>query len=108
MSSTVFAENPVEAAKFKVEGAQVILTVKDAPKAFNFEFVNAARENFNNFHWQMGGDHSVYYNLHMSGYANGVCCAPGELWPLVKMMTHVFARLKVEADTKGELLWLST
>ncbi len=49
VSSTVFAENPVEAA-LKVEGAQVTLTVKDAPKAFTPEFVNAARENFNNFH----------------------------------------------------------
>ena len=62
-----FAENPVEAA-LQVEGAQVTLTVKDAQQSFTPSFVASARENFNNFHWQMGGDHSVYYNLHMSEF----------------------------------------
>eukprot|EP01029_Cantina_marsupialis_P019959 TRINITY_DN4650_c0_g1_i5.p1 TRINITY_DN4650_c0_g1~~TRINITY_DN4650_c0_g1_i5.p1 ORF type:complete len:457 (-),score=35.31 TRINITY_DN4650_c0_g1_i5:70-1440(-) len=103
VSSTVFAENPVEAA-LKVEGAQVTLTVKDAPKAFTPEFVNAARENFNNFHWQMGGDHSVYYNLHMSEFMPTAFAAPSENYkPLVKNIDPRLAKLKVETDSKGEL-----
>lgn len=67
ISSMALAENPVEAA-LKIEGAQVTLPVKDAHQSFSPGFVDSARENFNNFHWQMGGDHSVYYNMHMSEF----------------------------------------
>lgn len=66
-ASDVVTQNPVEAA-LQVEGAQVTLTVKDAANSFTPEFVESARENFNNFHWQMGGDHSVYYNMHMGSF----------------------------------------
>ncbi|WP_114635622.1 serine hydrolase domain-containing protein [Vibrio splendidus] len=103
VSSTVFAENPVEAA-LKIEGAQVTLTVKDAHQSFSPDFVDSARENFNNFHWQMGGDHSVYYNMHMSEFMPTAFAAPNaEYKPLVKNIDSRLAKLTVNTETKGEL-----
>ncbi|TVU61029.1 beta-lactamase family protein [Vibrio atlanticus] len=98
-----FAENPVEAA-LKIEGAQVTLTVKDAHQSFTPGFVDSARENFNNFHWQMGGDHSVYYNMHMSEFMPTALAAPNaEYKPLVKNIDSRLAKLTVNTETKGEL-----
>lgn len=103
VSSTVFAENPVEAA-LKIEGAQVTLPVKDAHQYFTPGFVDSARENFNNFHWQMGGDHSVYYNMHMSEFMPTALAAPNaEYKPLVKNIDSRLAKLTANTETKGEL-----
>ncbi|MEZ8057843.1 serine hydrolase domain-containing protein [Vibrio splendidus] len=103
VSSTVFAENPVEAA-LKIEGAQVTLPVKDAHQSFTPGFADSARENFNNFHWQMGGDHSVYYNMHMSEFMPTALAAPNaEYKPLVKNIDSRLAKLTVNTETKGEL-----
>ncbi|GAL27815.1 hypothetical protein JCM19239_4780 [Vibrio variabilis] len=38
------------------------MPVEAAKGTFSPEFVDAARAKFNNFHWQMGGDHALYYN----------------------------------------------
>ena len=103
VSSTVFAENPVEAA-LKIEGAQVTLPVKDAHQSFTPSFVDSARENFNNLHWQMGGDHSVYYNMHMSEFMPTALADPNaEYKPLVTNIDSRLAKLTVNTETKGEL-----
>lgn len=102
-ASDVVAQNPVEAA-LQVEGAQVTLTVKDAANSFTPEFVESARENFNNFHWQMGGDHSVYYNMHMGEFLPTSLAAPNAHYkPLVKNIDPRLAKLTVETAAKGEL-----
>ncbi|MDH4007915.1 MAG: beta-lactamase family protein [Desulfuromonadales bacterium] len=49
-----------------VPGAKVTLPVKVAKEPFDKEFVDEARENFSNFHMQMGGDHALYYNSHLT------------------------------------------
>ncbi|MDN3681054.1 serine hydrolase domain-containing protein [Vibrio tapetis subsp. quintayensis] len=102
-SSFAIAVNPVEEA-LKVKGAQVTLTVQEASTAFTPSFTDSARELFNNFHWQMGGDHSVYYNMHMSEFLPTALAAPNEEYkPLVKNIDPRLAALKVDTESKGPL-----
>ncbi len=67
LSTSTFAaeENPL-AKYLAVPGAKTTLPVGAAKKAFPLEFVNDARAKFENFHYQMGGDHALYYNGHLS------------------------------------------
>ena len=103
IASESVANNPVDAA-LKVEGAQVTLTVKDAHQSFTPAFVDSARENFNNFHWQMGGDHSVYYNMHMGEFLPTAFAAPNPNYkPLVKNIDARLAHLTVNTKSKGEM-----
>ena len=47
-------------------GAQTTLSVAAAKQPWSFSFANAARESFDNFHYQLGGDHALYYNQNLS------------------------------------------
>ena len=59
------SENPL--AKFlEVPGATTTLPVSAAKSPFPLDFANDARAKFENFHYQMGGDHALYYNEHLS------------------------------------------
>lgn len=52
----------------------------------------------------MGGDHSVYYNMHMSEFMPTALAAPNaEYKPLVKNIDSRLAKLTVNTETKGEL-----
>lgn len=65
----VQAENSAESplAKFlEVPGAKTTLSVSAARSPFPLDFANDARDKFENFHYQMGGDHALYYNGHLS------------------------------------------
>lgn len=67
--------DPVTEA-LKVPGAKVTLPVERAKEPFSPEFVDAARASFNNFHWQMGGDHTLYYNMHTSEFMPTALASP--------------------------------
>jgi CubicO group peptidase (beta-lactamase class C family) len=103
-STTGFADgNPVEEA-LNVEGAKVTLPVEAAKKAYSNEFVDAARGAFNNFHLQMGGDHALYYNMHMNEFMPTAIASPNEEYkPLVKDIHSELSKLKVKTESKGEL-----
>ncbi|MEZ8142041.1 serine hydrolase domain-containing protein [Enterovibrio sp. FF113] len=103
-SSVTFADiNPVEKA-LSVEGAQVTLPVQAAKGAFSPEFIDAARQNLSNFHWQMGGDHALYYNMHMSEFVPTAVSSPAEEYkPLARNIQHQLDNLLVQTDSKGEL-----
>ena len=58
-------ENPL-AEYLKVPGAQTTLPVTAAKEPFPFDFVTDAQEKFEQFHYQLGGDHALYYNSHLS------------------------------------------
>ncbi|MGB5584667.1 MAG: serine hydrolase, partial [Gammaproteobacteria bacterium] len=58
-------ENPL-AKYLEVPGATVTLPVSAAKKPFPLDFVTDARAKFENFHYQLGGDHALYYNGHLS------------------------------------------
>ncbi|WEM45352.1 serine hydrolase (plasmid) [Photobacterium sp. DA100] len=101
--STATEENPVAAA-LKAEGAQVTLPVEAAKNSFSNQFVDAARDGFNNFHWQMGGDHSLYYNMHMSEFMPTAVVSPSyDYQPLTKNLKPELAKLTVHTETKGEM-----
>ena len=61
-----------------VEGATVTLPVSAAitKDAFTPGFIRSARDNFNNFHFQMGGDHALYYALHLQEFMPAAESAP--------------------------------
>jgi CubicO group peptidase (beta-lactamase class C family) len=59
--------NPL-AEYLAVPGAKTTLPVAAAKEGFSADFVSEARKYFNNFHYQMGGDHALYYNLRLSEF----------------------------------------
>ncbi|MGJ8672438.1 serine hydrolase domain-containing protein [Rubritalea sp.] len=58
-------ENPL-AKYLAAPGAKTTLPVSEAKKPFSLEFAQDAQKRFENFHYQLGGDHALYYNLHLS------------------------------------------
>jgi len=52
-------DNPL-AEYLEVPGAKTTLPVEVAREPFSFEFANEARSHFDNFHFQLGGDHALY------------------------------------------------
>ena len=58
-------DNPL-AEFLKIPGATTTLPVDAAKKPFPFDFAKAAQSSFNNFHYQLGGDHALYYNKNLS------------------------------------------
>ena len=94
--------NPVEEA-LKKPGALPELPVKAAKEAFTPDFVKSARQSFDNMHWQMAGDHSLYYNLHMSEMMQTAIASPSmDYKPLARDIRPELAEIKVETG-KGEL-----
>ena len=79
------ADNDNPLAKFlAVPGATTTLPVSAAKDGFSADFVTDARKYFNNFHYQMGGDHALYYNLRLSEFLPAAVAAPT---PGVKELT---------------------
>ena len=67
--------NPLD--KFlSVPGATTTLPVSAAKQGFSATFADEARQYFDNFHYQMGGDHALYYNLHLSEFLSTAVAAP--------------------------------
>jgi len=54
-------DNPL-AEYLEVPGATTTLPVTAAKSPWSLEFARSAQENFDNFHYQLGGDHALYYN----------------------------------------------
>lgn len=101
-TSFLATADPIKEA-LKKEGAQVLLPVEAAKNPYTPEFVDAARANFDNFHWQMGGDHTLYYNMHLSEFLTTTVASPNEVYkPLVKEINKDLSDLKVKTS-KGEL-----
>ncbi|MFO1114201.1 MAG: serine hydrolase domain-containing protein [Beijerinckiaceae bacterium] len=66
-ANVALAQSQVEEA-LKVPGAKPVLPVSAARKPFDNAFIAEARKYWGNFHWQMGGDHALYYNTHLSEF----------------------------------------
>ena len=95
--------DPMSAA-LQVPGAKVTLPVEAAKEAYSPEFVDQARANFNNFHWQMGGDHGLYYNMHMSEFMPTALSSPNtQSKPLERAINPELGKIKVKTKSKGEL-----
>lgn len=65
--TTAQTNEAVEAA-MKAPGARVTLPVSVVREGFDKEFVDSAREQFSNFHMQLGGDHALYYTTHFTEF----------------------------------------
>lgn len=52
-------QNPL-AQYLEVPGAKTTLPVAAVKLPWPFDFAKSARKNFNNFHYQLGGDHALY------------------------------------------------
>lgn len=104
VSLTSAQENPVEDA-LKKEGAMPTLPVSAAKdkETFTAEFVNKAIESFENMHWQMGGDHALYYNMHMSEVMpTGIASPNYDYKPLERDLRPELENLKTQTG-KGKL-----
>ncbi len=95
-------ENGLE--KFlSVPGARTTLPINTAKKPYSNEFIEEARKKFNNFHLQMGGDHALYYNMHLSEFMPSSASLPNEEYlPLKTKINKKIGNISVETG-QGEL-----
>ena len=96
-------DNPL-AKYLDAPGAKTTLPINSAKSPFSLAFVQDARQRFENFHYQLGGDHALYYNLHLSEMLHTAVSKPHELYrPLDKALDPDVGD-KVSFTTKeGEL-----
>ena len=73
------ADNPL-AKYLEVPGAKTTLPVSSAKSPFPLEFAEDARKKFENFHYQLGGDHALYYNLHLSEVLHTAMSKPNAVY----------------------------
>jgi hypothetical protein len=79
-------ENPV-APHPDDPGAKTTLPVAAARSPLPLAFVKDAQERFENFHYQLGGDHALYYNLHLSEVLHSAVPKPNRAYrPLDKAL----------------------
>ncbi|WP_060587100.1 serine hydrolase domain-containing protein [Aeromonas schubertii] len=79
------------------EGARVVLPVSAAKHPFSPEFIRSARAAFNNFHFQMGGDHALYYGLNLDNMLTTAEAAPNpEYRPLARAIIPGLGKIQVE------------
>jgi len=96
-------DNPL-AKYLKVPGASVTLPITVAKQPFALDFANDAREKFENFHYQLGGDHSIYYNMHLSEMLTTAVSAPNmEYKPLQKAIDSKVGSEVTFTVKEGEL-----
>ena len=77
-------DNPL-AKYLEVPGATTTLPVSKAKKPFSLEFAQDAQSKFGNFHYQFGGDHALYYDMHLSEVLHTATSNPNENYvPLKK------------------------
>ena len=69
LTTTAVAQTDDAVAEaMKAPGAKITLPVSVVREGFDKEFVDSAREQFSNFHMQLGGDHALYYTTHFTEF----------------------------------------
>ena len=87
-----------------VPGARVTLPVEAAKEPFSREFVNDARKSFNNFHFQMGGDHTLYYMGNLSEFVQTSMSMPAAKFaPLERSLSAEVGKITIKTQTEGPL-----
>jgi CubicO group peptidase (beta-lactamase class C family) len=96
-------DNPL-AKYLEVPGAKTTLPVDSAKVPFSLEFAQDAQKRFENFHYQLGGDHALYYNLNLSEVLKSAVSMPNELYKPLSKKLHPHLGDKVSFTVKeGEL-----
>ena len=84
-------------------GAKVTLPVSAAKQPFTIDFIQEARQQFSNFHLQMGGDHALYYLGHIHEFRPHCHSAPNaDYKPLEIAIDEKVGKLRQKTD-KGEM-----
>ena len=97
------ADNPL-AKYLEVPGGATTLPVSVAKAPFSLEFAQDAQQRFENFHYQLGGDHALYYNLHLSEVLHTATSKPNmEYRPLKKNMNKKIGSAVKFTAKEGEL-----
>jgi CubicO group peptidase (beta-lactamase class C family) len=89
----------------KVDGARVTLPVGEAitKTVFTPEYVAKARKSWNNFHFQMGGDHALYYSMHLQEFMYSSESAPSmEYRPLERNIRPEIRNVR-QQTSKGDI-----
>jgi len=101
-ASALTAEDDLVKA-LNTEGARVTLPVSVAKAPFDPVFIRQARTAFNNFHFQMGGDHALYYGLHLDNLLPTAEAAPDpEFKPMQRALHPELGNIQVKTS-KGQL-----
>ncbi|EGQ9287871.1 serine hydrolase [Vibrio parahaemolyticus] len=102
-SLTVHAETKIEQVLghyLSVPGATVTMPVKSTKNGFTHQFAQDAHSKFNNFHYQMGGDHALYYNARLSEFMRTAIAEPAPTEK--KLEVAIDPRIgQVKFDTKN-------
>ncbi|MCB1231836.1 MAG: beta-lactamase family protein [Verrucomicrobiae bacterium] len=103
VSAACGQDNPL-AKYLEVPGAKTTMPVSAAKSPFSLEFAQEAQKSFENFHYQMGGDHALYYNLHLSEVLPTATSKPSELYkPLEKRLNPEVGNKVTFPVKEGEL-----
>lgn len=96
-------ENPL-AKYLAVPGAKTTLPVSAAKQPFPLDFVIDARAKFENFHYQLGGDHALFYNGHLGEFLPSAVSQPNEQYlPLEAALNPKIGKQVTFAVKEGEL-----
>ncbi|MBE0639370.1 MAG: beta-lactamase family protein [Bacteroidales bacterium] len=98
------ASTQIEKA-LKVEGARVTLPVGEAitKDVFTPEWIDKARKSWDNFHFQMGGDHALYYAMHLQEFMYSAESAPSmEYRPLERNIRPEIRNVR-QQTSKGNI-----
>jgi CubicO group peptidase (beta-lactamase class C family) len=98
-----FAQDALERF-LAVPGARATLPVEAAKEPFSRAFVDEARARFDNFHLQMGGDHTLYYLAHLSEFMQTAMSMPAaDFRALERAPNDTLAGIVVETASEGPL-----
>jgi hypothetical protein len=105
MAADALAAEEDPLAKYPaVPGAKTTLPVSAAKKPLPLDFVKDARAKFENFHYQMGGDHALYYNGHLSEMMPTALSQPNEKYrPLEVALNPKIGKQVTFTVKEGEL-----
>ena len=96
-------DNPL-AEYLEVPGAKTTLPVEVAKDPFSFEFANEARSHFDNFHFQLGGDHALYYIANLGEFLPTAYSSPNpEYIPLERAIDDSIEEAVSFTTKEGEL-----
>jgi CubicO group peptidase (beta-lactamase class C family) len=99
-----FAQDNPLSKYLDTPGAKTTMPVKNAKSPFSLAFVQDAQRRFENFHYQLGGDHALYYNLHLSEVLHTAVSKPHpEYRPLEKTLDAELGNVISFAAREGEL-----
>lgn len=88
-----------------VEGARVTLPVREAitKDVFTPEYISSARKHWNNFHFQMGGDHALYYAMHLGEFMPSAEATPNIDYKPLERAIRPELELLTTKTSKGDM-----